>query len=130
MNARLLAGIISVALAVIPLAPQEHVHETRSRGELQVVIHRHIEAHGSLRHQAAPNLASLDDDHDPILTLTPVYTVPAPPVVALPSTHCPPVVIEPPPSKFERRAIDVERLTHSPPRAPTPLRGPPLLPTS
>jgi hypothetical protein len=67
---RLLAGLISVALAVIPLAPQEHVHETRSGGELHVVIHRHIEAHGIFRHQAASNLASFDDDHDPTLTLT------------------------------------------------------------
>jgi hypothetical protein len=119
-----LSGLVGALLGLLPLAPPEHVHEVRTTGHVTVILHRHVEPHGIVRHSPAPGSTAFDDD-DPILTLTPVYTVPAP-VVATPSSSQPRAVIESPSPRFVWQAMDVEHLIHGPPRTPPALRGPPF----
>jgi hypothetical protein len=122
---RILAGVLGVAIGLLPVAPPEHVHEAEEQGHVHVVVHRHLKTHGILEHQAEHH-STVDDDDGPVLTLTAVYTVPVP---APPVTSPPPVpsaVIEPPKVQAVARPFaDVELLIHGPPRAPTPPRAPP-----
>lgn len=127
--ARSLAGVLTVALGILPIAPPEHVHEGEEQGHHHVVIHRHVQAHG-LVETAAAHQASVDDHDGPVLTLTAVYTVPAQHVVG---GELQPVgdVLEPPISELRQRpSPDVDILIHSPPRAPTSLRAPPFFSAS
>jgi hypothetical protein len=123
-----LAALVGAALGLLPVVPPEHVHEVRQEGRVHLVIHRHLQPHGSLQHHAAFDSTTIDDD-DPIFTLNTVYTVPARPLVvsAQPVDRRARVEL-PPPQRFQRRIVDVEQLIHGPPRAPTQPRAPPSSP--
>ena len=71
----------------------------------------------------------MDDDDGPVLTLTTVYNVPAPLVVAGPPRIVREWTEPPTPRRIERPLADVDTLIHGPPRAPTPSRAPPFSPT-
>jgi hypothetical protein len=124
-----LLRVSGVALAVTiglgPVVPPEHVHETDEHGHHRMVVHRHAEAH-PLSVPAAPHDREVHEDDDPILTLTPLFTVPAVPVVPPASPATVVLLPEPPVAvAFHRAGDSNEPLIHGPPRAPAPQRGPP-----
>ena len=115
------------AVALLPLSPRVHLHETTDEdGHHAAIAHRHAGEHH--HHAGAPGRGAreLEDDEsvvttlDSVLARTSVYVfaAPVPPVVAL--------LNDPLLSARPVRAIFVERLNHGPPRAPNPLRGPPV----
>jgi hypothetical protein len=123
---RLLALAAAFAVGLWPLAPRVHLHETTDdHGHHAAVAHRHAEEHDHHAGVPRPGVRELDDAESVVTTLDPVlarvscYGLDAPqlPAVAL--------VNEPPASTRAVRAGFVERFNHGPPRAPTPLRGPP-----
>jgi hypothetical protein len=125
---QLLAGALVAVSGAFPMAPPEHMHEAEDHGHVHAFIHRHLPAHALLDH-APHHFATLDDDDDPVLTLSAVYTVSAPFVISVPVVSV--VTVEPPPSApVDRGSPHVEILIHGPPRAPNGLRAPPALPTT
>lgn len=117
---------LAVAIGLGPIVPPEHVHETEEHGHHRMVVHRHAEAH-RLSVPAAPHHREVhDEDDDPILTLTPLFTVPGGPAVPPASPATVIVLPEPPVGVAFHRAGELnEPLIHGPPRAPAPQRGPP-----
>jgi hypothetical protein len=117
--------VLAVTIGLGPIVPPEHVHETEEHGHHRMVVHRHAEAHG-LSVPAAPHHREVHEDDDPVLTLTPLFTVPGVPAVPPASTATVVVLPEPPvPVAFHRAGDSNEPLIHGPPRAPAPQRGPP-----
>jgi hypothetical protein len=118
---RVLAGALALGLGIVPITPPEHVHE--EEGTHHLLIHRHLQSHELGRHDG--DHPTFDDDNDPVLTLTAVYTASSSPSV--PHSEAAAVyLVEPPTPNRPRRAItDFEILIHGPPRAPTSPRGPP-----
>ena len=116
---------LAVAIGLGPIVPPEHVHETEEHGHHRMVVHRHAEAH-RLSVPAASHHRQVHDGDDPVLTLTPLFTVPGAPAVPPASTAS--VVVLPEPSvapPFHRAGDSREPLIHGPPRAPSSQRGPP-----
>jgi hypothetical protein len=121
--------VSGVALAVIiglgPILPPEHVHETEEHGHHRLVVHRHAEAH-RFSVPAAAHHPEVHEDDDPVLTLTPLFTVPGVPAVPPASSSTVVVLPEPPVAvAFHRAGDSNEPLIHGPPRAPATQRGPP-----
>ena len=115
---------LAVAIGLGPIVPPEHVHETEEHGHHRMVVHRHAEAH-RLPVPGAPQ-REIHEDDVPILTLTPLFTVPGAPDVPPASTTTVVVLPEPPVAvAFHRAGDSGEPLIHGPPRAPAPQRGPP-----
>ena len=125
----ILVGALSAAMGLLPVVPPEHVHEGEEHGHAHLVVHRHLQPHGSLEHHAEHPM-SLTDDDGPIITLTATYTVPNSVVVAGPPRVISAVVQPPAPRPVGRAPGHVDVPIHGPPRAPTPLRAPPLFPAS
>jgi|SRR6186713_3360303 hypothetical protein len=124
---RVAGALVAAVLAVAPLLPAQHVHEAEEHGHLHRTVHQHLSPHALL--PEAGFRRHVEDDDEPILTLSAVFTIPAsvhavsaPPVDAIALVDAPPV------SSFHRHVPYVEPLIHGPPRAPAPLRGPPFLP--
>jgi hypothetical protein len=115
-------------VALTPLAPVQHVHETEEHGLRELLVHSHSSAHHGPTQPVKHEGIRLEDQDTVVLTLDPVFALPdptavvAPPVVAVTDR-----AIEPPAVARLALAPVVERLTHSPPRAPAVLRGPPSL---
>jgi hypothetical protein len=121
---RVSSAVLAAAVGLGPIAPPEHVHETEEHGHHRLIVHRHAEAH-QLVPAGSPHHA-LHEEDDPVLTLTPIYTVPGQPV--LPAASPAFVVVLPEPqvaTTFHRAGDSREPLIHGPPRAPALLRGPP-----
>jgi hypothetical protein len=124
-----LASALSLAIGVLPLAAPEHVHEREDHGHAKVVVHRHMPPHGFVDHHRE-HQSSLDDDDEPVLTLTTVYTVPSSIVLATPERSAS-ALIEPPEERsVERVLTKFDIPIHGPPRAPAGLRAPPFSPAS
>jgi hypothetical protein len=116
---------LAVTIGLGPIVPPEHVHETEEHGHHRMVVHRHAEAH-RLSVPAAAHHHEVHEDDDPVLTLTPLFTIPGVPAVPSASTATVVVLPEPPVAvAFHRAGDSNEPLIHGPPRAPTPQRGPP-----
>ena len=122
---RCLALLLAAAMAWLPLAPPEHVHEAEEHGHQHLLVHRHASTHYfALAGQHHDGV--FDDDDAPVLTLAAVFTVPAPPDGVAPAlTHS--LILPAPPlsTTVDRTPEYVERQIHGPPRAPTGLRAPP-----
>jgi hypothetical protein len=129
-TSRLLAGVLGAALGLLPVAPPEHVHEAEEQGRVHAVIHRHLKAHGILEQHHADHRPELNDDDGPVLTLTAIYTVPLGTFTATPPQLVSALIEPPKLAVFERPFADVDLLIHGPPRAPTPPRAPPSIPTT
>jgi hypothetical protein len=130
---RSLSVVLASTLALLPVAPPEHVHEGEEQGHTHVVVHRHAATHGILEHHSEHSSTSAveDDDHDgPALTLTDSYTVPAAPVLASPPAVIGTLIQRPDPHRLEHPLAEADVLIHGPPRAPTGLRAPPASPAS
>jgi len=123
---RLLALAAACAVGLWPLAPRVHLHETTDdHGHHAAVAHRHAEEHHHHAGEPGQGGAELEDEESVVTTLDPVLARASAFVLAAPE---PPVVTllnDPLDGARVERAIFVERLIHGPPRAPTPLRGPP-----
>lgn len=124
----IIAGVLSAAMGLLPIVPPEHVHEGEEHGHAQLVVHRHLQPHGSLEHHE--HQASLADDDGPIITLTASYTVPNSVVVASPPRVFSELIEPPALRPVERAPGHVDVPIHGPPRAPTPTRAPPVSPAS
>jgi hypothetical protein len=85
--------------------------------------------HGFLEHHPE-HQASVEDDDAPIRTLTTVYTVPAPVVLATPERFVHSLIEPPGPERIDRSQTKFDVPIHGPPRAPSVLRGPPFFPAS
>ena len=129
---RFLGLAVAAIVGIVPLVPAEHVHEVEEDGHLELVVHRHLGDHSPLSaaihhddHQHA-----LDHPDAPIATHGDDYIVPAARHLAATSDSVLVTFLGPP--AIERSAFIgfVERLSHAPPRGPTPQRGPPSLPAS
>ena len=125
---RQVAVVLAVAVAVLPIAPPEHVHETTEpNGHHDFIAHRHTPAHLlDVAGQETHHGPAVDDEHSAIITLDPVLTAPnsayVPAVPSLPFIG----VLQEPAEVWRAVPSDfVERLIHGPPRAPSALRGPP-----
>ena len=122
---RCLALLLSAAVAWLPLAPPEHVHEAEEHGHQHLLVHRHAGTHhfalAGEHHDGA-----FDDDDAPVLTLAAVFTIPASPgVLASAVTHSLVLPALPVGPRVDRTPEYVERQIHGPPRAPAGLRAPP-----
>jgi hypothetical protein len=119
-----------VALATVwnPVAPPEHVHESEDHGAMQHLVHRHVQAHFEARSHREEHDGLVIDHHDErVLTLDSGVPLPSPiatfkPVIAAAVLLAPPAI-----PTLHRTRDDLDQLIHSPPRAPTGLRAPPLL---
>lgn len=124
VSCRLTALLLAAAVACVPLAPPEHVHEGHDdhHGPL---VHRHAEVH-VFTEQVHHHGAVLDDDDGAVVTLTAAFTLPSPLVLPAPATANVLLPFDPSPGEPLRRAAAfVELLIHGPPRAPASLRAPP-----
>ena len=131
--------LLAVCVAALPLAPVAHAHEAGDTHDApSLLVHTHGEAHHHGHREGehrshAPNGRGAPHGHDAVehsdeavvLTLDPVIAVPHTYVCAAPVPAVTILLLEPP--RCERMPVTtyVERLTHSPPRAPAALRGPP-----
>ena len=125
----IIASVLSLAVGLPPVAAPEHVHERENDGHAERVVHRHAPPHGLLEHHRE-HRGSVEDDDAPILTLTTVYTVPAPLALAAPERVLSSLIEPPTPDRIDRSQTKFEVPIHGPPRAPSVLRGPPLSPAS
>ena len=119
---------LALAMAWNPIAPPEHVHESDDHGSTRSLVHRHVEGHFGEDHQAAQHdAAEIDHQDDRVFTFDSAVAVPS----AIHTVEKPDVVstlllLEPLAVPLaDGREDHVERLSHSPPRAPTGLRAPP-----
>jgi hypothetical protein len=119
---RVLGLVATVAIGLLPVVPPEHVHEVEEHGHFELVVHRHVQAHG-----VAPRdeHSAVDHDDAPVATLDQDYIAPSPPHAAAPGDTA--FAALAPPAFASRLGLSafVERLIHAPPRGPTPDRGPP-----
>jgi len=122
---RLTGFVLAAAISWVPVAPPEHVHESRVAGRHRLVVHRHAERHGSVYH-AAGQVRAVQDDHAPILTLSVIFTIPAEKVLPTVPVADAVVTLElPVVPVFHCSPQYIESLIHGPPRAPSGLRAPP-----
>ena len=124
----IIASVLSLAVGLLPVAAPEHVHEREDHGHAELVVHRHTPPHGLLDHRE--HQESVEDDDAPILTLTTVYTVPAPVILSEPERLVSSLIEPPAPERIERSQTKCDVPIHGPPRAPAVLRGPPFSPAS
>lgn len=123
---RALLPALVAALGLGPVVPPEHAHAVEEHGHREVVVHQHAHSH-AIGHLPIGRDAHRAFDHpdEPLLTLSAVYTTPAPQLPAIPGRIVVGLVQPPlieaggPTNGF------VELLIHGPPRAPTGLRAPP-----
>jgi hypothetical protein len=126
-----LSAVLIAALGLLPLVPPAHVHDAVDEaGHHGRIAHRHTAAH----HAAEPlplvdgrepthveDAESVVSTLDPVFIGSPDFTLRAP---ALPAET---VILAPDVAPTATRDPFVERQIHGPPRAPTLLRGPPVL---
>ena len=128
--AQVLAGILSMALGLVPLAAPEHAHEREDHGHAQVVVHRHAAPHGLTHHDDHGPQSSLDDDEARVLALTIFYTVPNSVTLATPERSMTELIDAPELQSVTGLLSKFDVPIHGPPRAPAGLRAPPFSPAS
>ena len=123
--------VLAICLAVVPLAPTPHVHETADQDHHDLMVHSHGAAHHvHVQHTDADSddhAASIDDVDSVVLTLDPVLALPHGYAAIAPPMTTAIAMLEPPAVATPVLPIDVKPLAHSPPRSPAILRGPPSL---
>ena len=127
-SVRSISLVLVAALALVPLLPSEHVHETEENGHAHVVVHQHAQAHPIGHLPARSDRRSIvDHPDDPVLTLSTVFVVPIPHILMSP--HCLLIAVtdwqQPPAIAREALMGLVEHPIHGPPRPLPALRGPP-----
>ena len=125
----IIASVLSLGLGLLPLAPPEHVHEHEEHGHAELLVHRHASQHHLAEHHG-DHQSAVEEDHEPILTLTDLYTAPAPLTLAAPERLVSSFIEPPQPERVEQSQNKFDVPIHGPPRAPSVLRGPPFSPAS
>lgn len=120
------AVLVAASLVLTPLGPAQHVHETDDHGHLARVVHQHLSQHALA---PAPAGRHVEDDDEPILTLSAFFVVPeAPPGVTAPPAEVVALVVPPIAASRPRHQPYIEPVIHGPPRASASPRAPPLFP--
>src|SRR5262249_38832436 len=113
---------LAAAIGFAPALPPEHIHERHDEaGHHQSVAHRHTAPH----HFGHAETGAVFDDVDPVVVLD-THSIATPKVVVVPPAVAVGGITVPAP--LDRRPVLVTVVAdrvHGPPRAPTPLRGPP-----
>lgn len=125
---RLWPLVLAAALGIVPIGPQEHVHEaTDESGHHTLIAHRHTQLHGL---DASSSVERATLDHPDPIALFPddAYTAPASYVQPMPLLSAALVPIPPATSVVDGQRRRSDQLIHAPPRAPSSLRGPPNSP--
>jgi hypothetical protein len=127
MCARRLWPLVLVAsLGIVPVGPQEHVHEaTDDAGHRMLIVHRHAQLHGL---ELKVEHGTVDHPDPTALFPDANYTAPGAYVLATPHVAAIVAVIPPDEPVIDRRTRTSDQLIHAPPRAPSSLRGPPFSP--
>lgn len=114
------AFVLIVATVLLPIAPQAHLHDVNDYGHKAALVHRHELSQGQHHHDGLTA-----GDKTSFLDLDDVYLASSPTALDHPPTSSI-AVFEPPVVGPRDGAREyVENLIHGPPRAPSPLRGPP-----
>lgn len=126
---RSFAGVLALAIGLLPMAPPEHLHESTDHGgHHEEVAHRHDLLHVSdLAGPHNEHGVEIEDPdaHGAVITIDPVSESAAPPFsLVAPIPHALDLP-EPPAPQLRAPVASVEPLIHGPPRAPAALRGPP-----
>lgn len=125
---RFFGAVLAAAIGLVPLVPPEHVHEIEDdHGHLELVVHRHAQAHALVADADDHEPRTVDHQNPPIATFDQDYLVPAVAHHPAPATATAAILPEPTTARRVGFAGPVERLIHGPPRAPTVERGPPSL---
>ena len=129
---RTLSLTLVAAVALLPVVPPEHAHETEADGHIHLIVHQHAQPHtlGHLagEHHRRDRQETVDHPDDPVLTLSTVFTTSPAQTLAVP-VRVVVAIIQPVHLDVGRASTGfVERLIHGPPRAPTGLRAPPTSP--
>ena len=121
--------VLAVCLVALPLAPTPHVHETAVHDHHDLLVHSHSAAHHvhDDHADADDHGVTIDDLDSVVLTLDPVLALPHVSAAIAPPMTAAIALLEPPAVARPVLPIVVKPLTHSPPRAPAVLRGPPSL---
>jgi hypothetical protein len=124
---RAVSALLAAAIGVLPFAPAEHVHETTAPdGHHELIGHRHAPAHALHPYYRVDLHDPTVDDHDGVvLRLDAVFTAPRTQVPAVPHQALVATIQEPIAVEHANSQDFIHRPIHRPPRAPTPLRGPP-----
>ena len=125
---RLWPLVLVAALGVVPIGPQEHVHETIDEaGHVALLVHRHVQLHGV---EASRGTGHETVDHPDPITVAPngAYTAPALYVLHPPAIQSTSLPTMPPVRVAACVARACAPLIHAPPRAPSSLRAPPSVP--
>ena len=122
---RVVTVVLAYCVAVLPLAPVQHVHETEAHGLHELLIHSHREAHHVHVSSSGHHGLALDDDDSVVLTLDPVFALRHEIALIAPPVAGPVLYVYAPVASRLAYPPVVEQVTHSPPRAPADLRGPP-----
>ena len=141
LSVRVVCAVVALGVAGLPLVPPLHLHGIKEAGHHDRLVHSHAEAHSQAHHHhsslsehssqrehtaQAEHLATAFDDQDTVLiTFDPVFALPHASHVLAPPASAVQLLAEPPAEEPLVATIYVERLIHSPPRAPALLRGPP-----
>jgi hypothetical protein len=126
-----LCAVLAVALGVLPLVPPTHVHDAVDEtGHHDRVAHQHASSH----HAAEPlplvdgrEPVHVEDADSVVSTLDSVYLGSTSFTLGAPALPFEAIVLAPDGAGSSTFDPFVERQIHGPPRAPTLLRGPPVL---
>jgi hypothetical protein len=126
LHVRTLSLALVALLALVPLVPPEHAHQTETNGHLHFVVHQHSQFHGIGHVPSGPGRQGVfDHPDDQVLTLSTVFIVPLPHPAPVPDRLLVPI-IQPPPRDAREALIGlIERTIHGPPRPSLSLRAPP-----
>ena len=129
---RFLGLVLAAIVGLVPLVPAEHVHEVEEHGHLELVVHRHLGEHSpfppAIHHDDHRHV--LDHPDALINTQDQDYIVPGVRHLLVAADSVRIAFVEPAPVSRAPFTGFVERLSHAPPRGPTPNRGPPSTPAS
>ena len=126
---RVVCALVVLSVAGLPLVPPMHLHEVGEAGHHDRLVHSHHEAHSQAHHHHSSqgeHLETAFDDQDTVLiTFDPVFALPHASLTLAPPASPVQLLTEPPADEPLVATVYVERLIHSPPRAPAVVRGPP-----
>ena len=128
--ARLWPLVLIASLGIVPIGPQEHVHEaTDDTGHHMLIVHRHAQLHGfELGLELSVEHGTVDHPDPTALFPDANYTAPTGYMLPTPYVRAIVAVIPPDAPVIDRRTRAADQLIHAPPRAPSSLRGPPSSP--
>jgi len=112
--------MLGAAMAMLPIAPPEHVHEAEAEDTFTSSSIVNAKVHDILdRH--ADDHQQVEDDDGPALTLNSTFNLQPPQSLEVRRGRRRERIEPPAPRRLERSFADIELQIHGPPRTPTPL---------